>query len=171
MNLYDGADERWVGPEHAASNEALVRRELLVGAAAQARFVALKNDAPTPELGIAAVEQELATMARPFDVVVLGMGEDGHTASLFPGAAELAAGLDLESPASCLAVHPPGAPLPRLSLNLRTLLDAHRVALHVNGERKWQVYQQAQQEGPIAELPVRGVLRHGGWKVEVYWAP
>jgi 6-phosphogluconolactonase len=98
------------------------------------------------------------------------MGEDGHTASLFPGAPELAAGLDLENPASCLAVHPPGIPFPRLSLTLRALLDSRRILLHITGENKWQVYQRAQQEGPLAELPIRGVLRHGRWKVGVSWA-
>lgn len=164
------ADERWVSPEHTASNEALVRRELLAGTAARACFVPLKNLAPTPEQGTAETERALATTARPFDVVILGMGEDGHTASLFPGAAELAAGLDLENPASCLAVHPPDLSLPRLSLTLRALLDSRRIVLHFTGESKWQVYQRAQEEGSLEELPIRGVLRHGGWRVVVGWA-
>ena len=165
------ADERWVPASHQDSNEGLVRRHLLVGVAAMAQFVPLVNGATTPEEGQAATERALAAMPRPFDVLVLGMGSDGHTASLFPDAQELAVGLDPENPHLCLAVLPPEAPHPRLSLTLAALLASRRIVLHITGDEKWAVYQRALEGGAVDELPIRGVLRRGGEAVEVEWAP
>lgn len=163
------ADERWVDSSDAASNEAFVRRHLLRGVASPARFVALKNAAETPEEGQKDCEAALHSMALPIDVVVLGMGSDGHTASLFPDAAELAAGLDRTTTQLCLAVRPPEAPNPRMSLTLAALLLSRRIVLHITGEKKWQVYQQAITDGPEEELPIRAVLRNAD-NVEVWWA-
>ena len=163
------ADERWVPVDDDASNEALVRRRLLVGAAAGARFVGLKNEAATPEAGRDACGAALAAVPRPFDVVVLGMGGDGHTASLFPGAAQLAEGLATE--ALCLPMRPPAAPHPRMSLSLRALLDSRRLVVHVTGDDKWQVYRAALADGPVEDLPIRAVLRGGHPDLGVWWAP
>ena len=163
------ADERWVPPDHEDSNERLVRRSLLVRAAAAAALIGHKTPDATPEEGREACEQALAAIPRPFDVVVLGMGGDGHTASLFPDAPELAAGLDLETPRTCLAVRPPAAPHPRMSLTLPAILDSRRLVLHLTGASKWQVYQRALNHGPAEKLPIRAVL--GSGRVEVWWAP
>ncbi len=163
------ADERWVPTEHEASNERLVRRTLITGKASKATLIGLKTPEETPEQGRKPCEQALAAISRPFDVVVLGMGGDGHTASLFPDAPELPAGLDLTSEDTCLAVRPPDAPHPRMSLTLKALLDSRRLILHITGEQKWQVYQRALQHGQAEELPIRAVLRSG--RVEVWWAP
>ncbi len=165
------ADERWVAADDEASNEALVRRLLVVEYAASARWVGLKNSAPTPEAGREACERRLREVPRPFDVVVLGMGGDGHTASLFPASAELAAGLDPRSRRACLAVHPPDAPHPRMSLTLAALLDSRRIVLHVTGDAKWTVYLRALESGPVEELPIRAILRGASNRLEVFWAP
>jgi 6-phosphogluconolactonase len=165
------ADERWVPPDDAASNEAMVRATLLRDGAAAARFIGLKNDAPSPAAGAARAWNALDVLARPIDVVVLGMGDDGHTASLFPDSPELAAGLDAHAVPGCLAVHPPGAPHARLSLNLAALLQSRRICLQISGARKWQVYQRARSGGRAEELPIRAILRQEAVPVDVYWCP
>ena len=163
------ADERWVSPDDDASNERLVRQHLLVKKARKAKLIGLKTPAATPEEGREACEQALERIDRPFDVVVLGMGGDGHTASLFPDAAELEAGLDPSSSQTCLAVRPPEAPHPRISLTLAALLNSRRLILHITGDEKMAVYKRASEPGPATELPIRAVLESG--RVEVWWAP
>lgn len=163
------ADERWVPADHEASNERLVRHHLLVAEAASAELISLKKPEPTPEAGRESCERALAAIPRPFDVVVLGMGGDGHTASLFPDAPELSAGLDRATHWTCLAVRPPAAPHPRMSLTLAAILDSRRLVLHVTGEQKRQVIERASELGPVEELPIRAVLASG--RVEVWWAP
>lgn len=165
------ADERWVDTTDKASNERLVREHLLVNDAANAHFVGLKNPAPTPEAGADWARRALTRVPRPYDVVMLGMGLDGHTASLFPGSLALARALDPAAPAGCVAVNSLTAPHARVSLNLAALLDARRVVLHIEGEAKWQVYQRARVAGSLAEMPVRAVLQQKEVPVDVYWCP
>lgn len=165
------ADERWVSTDHEASNERLVRSNLLVGEAAAAEIIGLKNTAATPEEGEAACEAALAGLAQPFDVVVLGMGGDGHTASLFPGASALAVGLDPQSSKSCLAVHPARAPHARMSLTLAALLRSRRLIVHITGENKRAVYRQALEAGSSDEFPIRAVLGSNHPGLQLYWAP
>ena len=112
------ADERWVEPSDPGSNEKLVRDVLLQGSAAAARFLGLKNAAPTPDLGAVSAWETFARVPRPFDAMVLGMGDDGHTASLFPGSPNLPRALNADAVAGCVGMWSPVAPHPRLSLNL-----------------------------------------------------
>ena len=165
------ADERWVDPTDSSSNEKLARDYLLKGAAAAARFLALKNSAATPEQGAAAAWAALAPAPRPFNVVVLGMGDDGHTASLFPGTPGLRTALDTATAPGCIGTVSPTAPHARLSLNLSALLDSQHLYLFINGAAKWQVYTAASQAGAVAEMPVRAVLRQRRTPVDVTWAP
>lgn len=165
------ADERWVDAEDAASNERLVRDVLLQDHAAAARFHGLKNAAPTPDLGAVSAWETFARVPRPFDTVILGMGDDGHTASLFPGSPNLPSALNRAASAGCVGMRSPTAPQPRLSLNLTALLDARRVVLLINGESKARTYAAACAEGPVQDMPVRAVLRQSGTPVDVMWAP
>jgi 6-phosphogluconolactonase len=163
------ADERWVPPDHADSNEALVRTHLLKGRAATAVLVPLWTGDPDPEAAVPAVTLALAALIRPFSQVLLGMGEDGHVASLFPGAPTLAEGLRNNAPV--LAVRPPRAPHARLSLSLSALMQSRDIALLVSGPAKRRVLEEALGEGPVEDLPVRAILRQTAVPVSVFWAP
>lgn len=163
------ADERWVDADHADSNEKLVRENLLVGGA---HFVSLKNAASTPHEGAVQASQAVASLPIPFDVVILGMGDDGHTASFFPHAAELEDALTpADASALCAGLTPPVyAPHPRITLTLPAILNAKRIILHITGGSKQEVYAKACEAGPVEDMPVRAVLRQELTPVEVYWA-
>jgi 6-phosphogluconolactonase len=165
------ADERWVGPSDSDSNERLVREALLHDSAAAAHFSGLKNAAPTPALGAASAWETFAHVPQPFDVTVLGMGEDGHTASLFPGSPNLKNALDASAAGGCIDMVSPSAPAPRLSLNLSALLHSRRVLILILGHAKWRTYLAATNSGPVAEMPIRAILRQQRVPVEVVWAP
>ena len=165
------ADERWVNPDDPASNERLVRDVLLKDHAAAARFLGLKNGAPTPDLGAVSAWETFARVPRPFDAVVLGMGDDGHTASLFPGSPNLPRALNPAAAAGCVGMWAPVAPQARLSLNLSALLDSRRIVVLITGESKWRTFAAACAPGPVEEMPIRAVLRQTRAPVEVLWSP
>lgn len=165
------ADERWVDVKDAGSNERLVRDVLMKDNAAAARFLGLKNGAPTPDLGAVSAWETFARVPRPFDAVVLGMGDDGHTASLFPKSPNLPSALNPGAAAGCVGMWSPIAPHPRLSLNLTALLDARRVVVLINGEAKWSTYTVACASGAVQDMPVRAVLRQSRTPVDVMWSP
>jgi 6-phosphogluconolactonase len=162
-------DERWVGSDDPASNAAMLRKTLLVGAAAAARFIPLYTGAPTPDEALQSVSAALATMPRPFDIMVLGMGDDGHTASLFPGADNLGAALAPKNGQPCMEIRAPGAPQPRITLTLPTLLDARSLFVLFAGPSKQRAYELARKSGPIEDMPIRGVLRNSPVPVDVFY--
>ncbi len=165
------ADERWIDPADEASNEKLVRDVLLKDRAAAARFIGLKNAAPSPDLGAVSAWETFARVPRPFDMTLLGMGDDGHTASLFPGSPNLRSALNPAAAAGCVGMWAPSSPQARLSLNLSALLDSRRIAILIGGEAKWRTYAAACEAGAVEEMPVRAVLRQQRTPVEVIWAP
>jgi 6-phosphogluconolactonase len=165
------ADERWVDPQDAASNERLVRDVLLKDHAAVARFLGLKNGAPSPDLGAVSAWETFARVPRPFDAVLLGMGDDGHTASLFPGSPNLPSALNSAAAAGCVGMWSPVPPQARLSLNLTALLDSRRIVVLITGESKWRTYAAACAQGPVPDMPVRAVLRQSRTPVDVMWSP
>lgn len=165
------ADERWVDPADQDSNEHLVRRHLLQNRAAAACFVSLKTGAATARQGEKECEDRLALLPRPFTVLILGMGNDGHTASLFPQATGLGEALAMDSGRLCLAITPPAAPHERMTLTLPALLQSRRIILHLAGPGKRAVYEKALADGPVAQMPVRAVLRQTAAPVTVFWAP
>ena len=103
-------------------------------------------------------------------MVILGMGDDGHTASLFPGATALAAGLDMNSGRSCLAVTPTAAPHERISLTLPRLLNTDYLVIHISGENKQQVLREVQAGTDVTALPIRAVLQQNHCPVSLFWA-
>ena len=163
------ADERWVDADHKDSNEKLVQENLLINEACIARFVPLKNSATSAQAGETSIDQDLSAIGR-FTLVILGMGDDGHTASLFPGSEALNIGLDMESGRQCLAVQPLDAPHERMSMTLPRLLDSEQIIVHISGENKGKVLAMADGGDDRFELPIRAVLQQTITPVSVYWA-
>lgn len=164
-------DERWVEPGDADSNEGLVKEYLLQNKAASANFTGMKNSAATATGGEPVCEQLLAKIAQPFDVLILGMGGDGHTASLFPGAKKLSMATDMNSGRTCMALAPLTAPHERMSLTLPVILGSRQIFLHIVGQKKKDVLEKAMADGPIEDMPIRFILRRQVPSLSVYWAP
>lgn len=163
-------DERWVDVTSDRSNAALVNEKMLQGPAAVAHFIPLYSGGAEPDTAaIDRTAEALAEIDGPFAAVILGMGGDGHTASFFPGGDTLDAALTGDAPV--LAIRAPGAGEPRVTLSLSRLLRTDALYLHIEGEGKATVLETALAEGPVAEMPVRAVLRQDRVPVEVFWSP
>lgn len=157
------ADERWVDPLHSHSNEGLAKRLLIQGPAAAAHFVGLKNSAENPFDGQFNCGISLASLNWPLDGIFLGMGEDGHIASLFPGKADW-----LDAQALIFPVAASGQREARVSLTPRAILDCRHIFLVITDPQKRAIYDAAMQPGPIAEMPVRLVLHQNQVPVTTY---
>jgi 6-phosphogluconolactonase len=165
-------DERWVPADHPARNE----RELATAftSARGPRILPLVPSAPGDDADTHTAESSLAQVADAFDAVLLGMGGDGHTASLFPGAPELGVALEPQAaPVITLLPDPlpPEAPFPRVSLTLPRLLNTRRLLLILQGEGKRAVLRRAQAAADPGDLPVAAFLHHPQAKVEIHWSP
>ncbi|WP_439508747.1 6-phosphogluconolactonase [Yoonia sp.] len=155
-------DERWVPETSDRSNTALLRRRLLVNRAAAAKLIPLYADAPAPEDRLADLTAGLAA-ALPLSVVLLGMGADMHTASLFPGADQLELALTGDAP--LVAMRAPGAPEPRITLSAAVLNAAMARHIVIVGAEKRAALDQAQGLDP-QDAPVAAVLKD----TTVHWA-
>lgn len=157
------SDERWVPEDHPRSNTRLVRQHLLQGHAAKARLVPVWQDGLTPDGAAEALSARLAPLL-PLDVALLGMGGDGHVASLFPGAPRLDAALAEDAPPA-MALTPPGQPEQRISLTLPVLRGAFALHLVITGPEKREALERAA-EAEALDLPVAAILD----MVTVHWA-
>ena len=163
------SDERFVPPDHPASNQALVASRLLTGEARAARFVPLWREAPDAVACAQAAEPGIVALA-PFHMTLLGMGPDGHVASLIPGAVGLEAAMAPEGRRLCLgfdqAIGDP--PLPRITLTLAALLQSQAILILIAGAEKRQVVERAC-DG--ADFPVAALLTQTRVPVRVLWTP
>ncbi len=164
-------DERWVDPDDPDSNEHLVRTHLLKNKAAAAEFIGLKTPDLTAGAGEKTCVQRIRQILLPFDVLILGMGGDGHTASLFPRAAALPLALDLARDSLCMAVAPPEAPHDRMTLTLPAILNSRQIFVHIVGEKKRRVYETAIAEESPEEMPIRAILGQKRVPVTIWWSP
>lgn len=157
-------DERWVPESSPRSNTALLRRRLLTGRAADARLVPLYADAPEPEGALDALAGGVAAVL-PISVLLLGMGIDLHTASLFPGADRLAEALAPDAP-PLMAMRAPGAPEPRITLTAPALKSALKTHVLIVGDEKREALEKARKLG-VEDAPITAVLTDA----TVHWAP
>jgi 6-phosphogluconolactonase len=163
------SDERWVSPEHEDSNERMVREHLLVDDAAAAGFLSLYAPDETPESQADVLDQALRLLPIPFACSLLGMGEDGHFASLFPDAANLDEGVDVDSTHLAIPVRTAASPHPRISLSLSALSRSDTIVLLIFGEKKLAVFEEAVEQPE--SFPVGHLLRQKRAPVKVVWAP
>jgi 6-phosphogluconolactonase len=166
------SDDRWTATASHRTNESMVRSRLLTGNVAKSLFVPLRTKAAHARFAEADLNAAIAAMRRPFDVTVLGMGLDGHIASLLPGAAELDRALDRNDTALACAIHPGDPALgERITLTLRALLDSRQIVLLLRGPAKRDAYRWALTGVDAREAPVRAILHQRQTPVSIYWAP
>ena len=158
-------DERWVSTDSPRSNTALIKNRLLVNAAASANYVALYKDGFEPESGAAALSKQVEPHL-PIDVILLGMGADMHTASLFPGAAELAWAQSPEAAAVVSMVPVTGDLEPRVTLSANVLESANRTHVLILGDEKKAALMVAETADPYG-APIAQFLPNA----KVHWSP
>ena len=160
------ADERWVPENHSDSNSAMVKSLLLQGTAAAAKWIDFGAGQDDADKELARVAEILSAI-ETFDVVILGMGTDAHTASLFPCSIELPEGLNTKAPV--LMTHPTTAPHTRLSLSKSRLLKTELGIIHLVGESKLQVYEKATARNDDDMHPVSHFAHHK--QFSLWYAP
>ena len=158
-------DERWVPPVHPDSNENLVRTHLLLGSIASATFIPFFGGENSPQLGQKACDARLAKVNLPFDVVYLGMGSDGHIASLFPGEPTVKVKKSL-----CVPVLAKGQRQPRMSLSEETLLNARKIYLLFSGDDKHATYEKAKTIHSSEDIPLQKILLQKKAPVIVFYS-
>ena len=163
------SDDRWVPPDHEDSNEKLIRETLLVERAAEADFLPFYSPDNSIEERCTDLDSDIRLAPFPFACALLGMGADGHFASLFPDASNLATGLDIDSQSLCMPVKTDASPYARVSLTLSALSRSDEIVLLFFGDDKREIYEAAKLDSN--GYPVSRLLRQKRAPVHTYWAP
>lgn len=166
-------DERQVDPSNERSNARLLQTHLLGGLQPAASFQSLYQTAQTAA-DVDNLASQLQENFLPLDSVVLGMGNDGHFASLFPQASNLELGLDPNNSTILLEIRAPDLPEARISLSLAALLQAKHLHLLITGADKHQLLEQAQANLAASQprqWPIEALLQQAGDKLTIHYAP
>lgn len=167
-------DERWVEPGQTGSNEDFIRGALIKNNGSQANFFGLKTEHVSVEAGLKSAEAKFGNMKMPFDICIMGMGSDAHTASWFPNCGGLLEALALENTRTLCAIDATSAPVAgdfpnRISLTLRAVLDSHAIFLFIPGADKRRAFDDALNKS-IDDAPVNA-LRQAGPKLHIFASP
>ena len=178
-------DDRWVDTNSSRSNEAMLRKQLGISQSiTTSEDLARMSSTPSPAIvplyrdGVSAAEAcftlnmlvDDLNIEVP-DMCILGMGTDGHTASWFPGGDNLSAATAPNCKDHYMPMTAPGAQEPRITMTLPFVASSKKLILHIEGAEKRSVLEQALQDGPADELPVRHILRKKDANLQIYWAP
>jgi 6-phosphogluconolactonase len=161
-------DERWIDKNHKDSNEKLVRDSLLVNFAKKATFISMYQEYIDIEYAQDVCSNIYEKELFPFDVLILGMGNDGHTASLFPNNIKLKEALETTK-GFCICMKPDTAPYERMSLTKTAILSATNIYLHFEGVEKQDVYKKVLEGASSNDMPVSAILNQDKKKIEVYY--
>ncbi len=161
-------DDRWVGLDDSASNEAMVRSVLLQNNAAKANFIGMKTAHENAFDAVESVKHNLIALKQPFDVVILGMGEDGHTASIFPCSEQLDEGLTTSE--LLLATEPQTAPHQRMTFSKSALFNAKQFYLHLVGSNKEIVLNKVAAEPDERKAPISAFLNQSKVPMRIMFA-
>ncbi|MGE7370844.1 6-phosphogluconolactonase [Neorhizobium sp. NPDC001467] len=164
-------DERFVPADDERSNHRLVATHLLKDKAEAATFVPLYQPSTTAQEAAKIATEKTAGFGKPFDVVILGMGGDGHTASFFPKGNNLAHAIDPQGPRGVLTMQAEGAGEERLTFSFTSLSDARLLVLHIEGDAKMIVLEKAEDGDDEMDMPIRAVLNRAVSPLQIYWAP
>ena len=161
------SDERWVSPEHDDSNEKLVRESLLVDAASAATLLPVYAEGVSPEERCDELQDPLPVL--PFACSLIGIGADGHFASLFPDADNLDQAMDVEAARLYMPVVTAASPYVRISMTLAAISRSDEVVLLFFGDDKLAVYKKA--KAMSNGYPLSRLLRQKRAPVRLFWAP
>ncbi|CDZ31669.1 6-phosphogluconolactonase [Neorhizobium galegae bv. officinalis] len=164
-------DERFVPADSPRSNHLLVSAHLLKDKAAAAKFIPLYYEAPSIDEAAVIATEKTSGIGHPFDVAILGMGGDGHTASFFPHGNNLARALDLSGARGILTMQAEGAGEERLTFSFASLSDARFLVLHIEGQGKKDVLETAKAGSDETDMPIRAVLNRAASPLQIFWAP
>ena len=167
-------DERWVDSGEPGSNEDFIRTNLIQNEAKHANFFGLKTSHPTVAEGLAEAEARFEKIAKPFDVCVMGMGGDAHTASWFPNSKGLENALSSNNEDILCEIDATGCPVAgdhpsRISLTLSAVLSSHTIILFIPSAEKRAVFASAG-DRPVLDAPVKALLQAGD-KLHVFTSP
>ena len=162
-------DERWVNVDHLDSNENMARQKLLRNQAVGASFIGLKSNVENVQEAVLSCDENIKSHMKKLDLVILGMGEDGHFASIFPNLDNLDSLLDLKETLYCQAVFPKDKPA-RMSLTMAYLLTARKIYLRISGDVKKNIILGILNNSLDKAYPIAELLKQSYSPIDIYWS-